>query len=402
MELLVADHKEIFFAAGLGFGKSTSASLYIINQSIKQPHLPMLIVSATYGQLKSALLTNLHYWCDFFNIYYHFNTSTKFVHVGKAKHFCRSGENAIASRGLEASDLIMDEACYVTQEAADVFIGRIRYPGANHKKIFLSTTRGFNWLYHRFHPSGEQFNPKRLLIQARTIDNYFLPSDYEHNLRTTYNSKLALQELDAEFLSLQGLACYYEFDRKKHTKPLHKLFTDSPSQQLYVFMDINIDPMAGVVGFVENHKLHVIDEIFIEGGTDIPSLANHIKSRYGIYNPIICFDGTGGNKRNVFNIKQTANKTMESLGLRTMKMHNPLVVKRLAHANNLIYHNKVIIDSNKCPFLIRDLEQVQYGKDSNDIDKTTNKMLTHVSDGFSYMCWKLLEAQKKQSRSYSL
>jgi len=320
------------------------------------------------------------------------------VKVHTTEHFVRSAEASEQSRGLEAGWLWVDEAAYVKQHALDIFLGRIRYPGGSLKKRFTTTPAGYNDFYHRHHSSGDNYDPSRKLILAKTEDNYFLPEGYVESLRRSYSSKLALQEIDGEFLSLAGLACYYEFDRKKHSEPIHHLFTNSPKQQLYVFMDVNIDPMAGVVGYMEDDKVFIIDEVFIEGGCDIRALGTHIQAEWGQYDPIIVFDGTAGNKRSIYNIKETANKIIRTMGMRTQTMVNPLVVKRLAHTNATIYHGKVLIDSNNCGNLIRDLEQVQYGKNSNEIDKTSNKLLTHVSDGFSYMLWKLLNGANVQKQ----
>lgn len=396
MEFLTSNEEELALCTGLGYGKTTAGSLFAINESINN-NAPGLIVASTYGQLRSATLSNLKLWCQKLKIRYNYNTSTKMVLIHQTEHFVRSAEAAEQTRGIEAGWLWGDEAAYINQEAMDVFLGRIRHPRGSLKKRFTTTPNGYNDFYHYWHPSGDKYDPSRRLITAKTSDNHFLPKAYLESLRRSYTPKLALQELDGEFISLRGLACYYEFDRNKHVMPVKHFFKNLPSQQLYIFMDINIDPLAGVVVFFENGKLFVIDEIYIEGGTDLRTLAVELKNKFGKYDPIIVFDGTGGNKRNIFNIKETANKLIQEYGLRTENMFNPLVVKRLANVNLQLHKGNLLIDSS-CKNLIRDLEQVQYGKDSNDIDKT-NKLLSHVSDGLGYAVWRLFPKENKGSKT---
>lgn len=379
--------------------KTSAGSLFVISETAQYPKKSGIIVGQSYGQVVHATLANLKEWCEKLGIYYKYNSSTKMVTVNQTNHYVRSAENFDTSRGIQGSFLWIDECAYVEEEAINMFIGRIRVNGGSLKKRFTTSPAGFNHFYHRFHKSGDNYHPSRKMIITKTEDNYFLPKSYIENLRLSYSPKLAAQELDSEFVSLTGLSCYYEFDRNKHVQDIKHLFKNTPSQQLYVFQDVNLDPMAGVVAFMENGNLFVIDEIFIEGGTDLRTLADLIKTKWGKYDPIVVFDGTASTKRNIFNIKETANKLMESFGLRTEKMFNPLVVKRLAHTNNVLFQNKVLIDIS-CKNLIRDLEQVQYGKDGNDIDKT-NKLLSHVSDGFSYSLWKLMppEDTKRPSKT---
>lgn len=399
MEFLTSDEEEVALVSGIGYGKTSAGSLFVINETAKYPGKSGLIVASTYSQVIHSTLSNLKDWCEKLGIYYHYNSSLKMVTVNSTKHYVRSAENYDTSRGLQGSFLWCDEAAYVSEEAINMFIGRIRVNGGSLKKRYTTSACGFNFFYHMFHKSGDNYNPTRKMITAKTGDNHYLPKSYIENLRRSYSPKLAAQELDSEFISLSGLNCYYEFNRDRHVQHVRELFKDSVDQQLYVFMDINIDPLAGVVVFYDEKKVHVIDEIFIEGGSDLRTLGDLIKNKWGKYKPIVVFDGSGGNKRNIFNIKETANKLMESLGLKVEKMHNPLVVKRLAHTNNMFFQSKVLIDPC-CKNLIRDLEQVQYGKDGNEIDKT-NKLLSHVSDGFSYAIFKLIppEDTKRPSKT---
>lgn len=403
MEFLTSEAEEVALVSGIGFGKTSAGSLFAINETARCPGKPGLIVASTYSQLRSATLQNLQQWCEQLGIYYRYNTSTKMVTINNTQHFVRSAESFEASRGLEAAWLWGDETAYISAAALDVFLGRIRFKGGSLKKRYTSSPNGLNHFYHRMHKNGDNYDKTRHLIKAKTEDNFFLPKAYIESLRRSYSSKMAAQELDADFISMSGLNCYNDFVRDNHLRDCNKLFTNSDSQQLYVFIDYNVDPFAGVVGFKEAGILYIIDEIYLEGGSDVRMMAAEIKKRYRNSHPIVVGDGTGNNKRSIINIKQTSYKLFKEEGLRTDKFTNPHVVKRLANVNRCFFHNLLVVDP-RCTRLVKDLELVVYAKNSNDIDKTSNKELTHISDALGYMCWKLQQdvSYNKKSKSYFL
>ena len=59
MDFLTDTHKECALVSGIGFGKTTSGSLFVINETANYPRVPGVIVANTYTQLTSATLNNL-------------------------------------------------------------------------------------------------------------------------------------------------------------------------------------------------------------------------------------------------------------------------------------------------------------------------------------------------------
>lgn len=400
MDFLLAEEEELAFIAGLGTGKSTAGSFFIINETSNYPEVPGLITASTYGQLHSATLSNLKMWCDTLGIYYKYNQQKQSVQVNDTVHFVRSAENYDASRGLEAGWLLSDEAAYMDEEAADVFSGRVRYKGGSFKKRYLSTPNGLNYIYHRFDPNGESFDPSRRMIKARTADNYLLLAqqpNYESLHRSMYGSQKAAQELDAEFVSFAGSRVYSDFDQKKNvvTVPMPTI-----QDQIYVVCDYNVSPFTGVCCYQRAGLVYVFDEIYLDNA-DVRFFSQEVKKRQ-YHMPIVMGDGTGNNRRNIGNLRDTAYRIFAEEGLRTVQFTNPHVSKRIANVNRLFMHNRLIVDP-KCKKLINDLNLVKYKTGSNDLDKTTNKLLTHISDALGYACWHFqpwIEMQQK-SKSYA-
>ena len=69
---------------------------------------------------------------------------------------------------------------------------------------------------------------------------------------------------------------------------------------------------------------------------------------------------------------------------------NPRVKDRVQLVNSMLLsaagESHVFVDP-KCKELIKDLEQVNYMKDSMQLDKTSDYRRTHLSDAMGYLLW---------------
>lgn len=397
-DFLTANNEEVAFCAGVGTGKTFAGSMFAITETALTPSLPGIIVANTYSQLVSTTLNSLQRQCEQLGIYYKYNRSTQTVTINNTEHFARSTENYDVSRGIEGAWLLMEECAYSDYEAVQMFRGRVRLKGGSLKKRYISTPAGLNWFYSDFTPEGETYLPERRMIKATTFDNYLLPPSYVKNLVASYSADMLAQEVYAEFISFAGNRCYSDFNSKKHVQPVPKPTND---EQVYVVHDVNIDPLAGVCCYKKNGVIYVFDEIYLEGGTDVRRFGNEVHKLH-YHMPIVISDGTASNKRNIFNIKETWYKSLQEQGHRTESFHNPHVAKRIANVNRCFHHNLIVIDP-KCKKTIQDLELVKYKPDSNDIDKTSNTKLTHISDALGYAVWKLNPwVMDSVSKSYSI
>jgi predicted phage terminase large subunit-like protein len=113
----------------------------------------------------------------------------------------RSADNPDSLRGPNLSGIWMDEASLMPQEVFNVAIGRLREGGEQ------------GWLSATFTPKGKkhwtflvfgQGVPDVALFHARSSDNPFYTFDYAGRLRKDYTSALAAQEVEGQFLDLEG------------------------------------------------------------------------------------------------------------------------------------------------------------------------------------------------------
>lgn len=115
----------------------------------------------------------------------------------------RSADRPELLRGPNLSGVWLDEASLMPESAYDISIGRLRECGEQ------------GWLSATFTPKGPAHWTKRVfdsgrpdtsLTRARTADNPFNPPGFADTLRKQYTPEFARQELDGEFVALEGAA----------------------------------------------------------------------------------------------------------------------------------------------------------------------------------------------------
>jgi hypothetical protein len=102
-------------------------------------------------------------------------------------------------------------------------------------------------------------------------------------------------------------------------------------------------------------------------------------------------DSTGGNRG-----QQTAESNWEIIrallgqaGIRVEYCveRNPLETDRINAVNAQFMTGEgvgIVIDHARCPYLVRDLQSVAYKEGTNQVDKTRDASITHLSDALGY------------------
>lgn len=113
----------------------------------------------------------------------------------------RSADNPERLRGPNLTGAWLDEASLMDQDAYDIVIAALREGG---ERGWLSTTftpKGLtHWTYEVFATN----RPDTELVRARTADNPFLDDAFASTISKQYSSRLALQELEGQFIAMDG------------------------------------------------------------------------------------------------------------------------------------------------------------------------------------------------------
>jgi phage terminase large subunit len=375
MEFLTAKEKYALFCGGLGSGKTHGGAAWSMLMTNQHPKTKGLITANSYSQLKKATLPKFFEVLDENEIEYKYKSQEGIIDVGGTLVYAISMENYDLLRGIEVGWAWSDECAFYREEAFNVLIGRIRDKNGPCQWKGTTTPNGFNWLYSKF---VEKPLPRSRVIYSRTTDNTAnLTDTYVTTLRSSYDTRLAQQELDGQFVNLSSGKVYYAFDRSKHCKPV-----SDRNQQIFCGLDFNVHPLCGVFGFVSEGKIYISGELYQEDSNTFRA-AKEIKQRYSHTTVRIVPDESGSKRKT--SSDSTDHEILRRANLIVEKFKNPQVKDRWNNINRLLDHGLIVIDPS-CKKLIEDLEKMTY--DNKD------PMLSHISDALGYMCWKLNPLRK--------
>lgn len=140
--------------------------------------------------------------------------------------FFLSGEAVEKIVGYNASHAALDEVDTMTEEVVFRVQQRLRCPDAELIQMLLAgTPEGLGVLHKRYHPdeckpSGDRFSESdtKLVLHARTYDNYTLPPQYLESLEREYGRDSAEWQCYVEGVptSLSKERFYYRFTPTRH------------------------------------------------------------------------------------------------------------------------------------------------------------------------------------------
>jgi hypothetical protein len=304
-----------------------------------------------------------------------------------------------------------------------------------------TTPNGFDWLYERFKDPARRW-PGAVLIRASSYDNPHLRGDYARELEARLGKDLAQQEIYAEFLEVhKGRA--YAFRRDRHERDDVEY---DPARPLILAHDFNRDPLCAVVLQVdrEQRRAWVLDEIVIPGCGLTQYSANEFIRRYGQPNgchssSVTCPSswvmghserGSGGRRQMTSDqgprteVRLTGDRTGNQGGTacsntdfdvlkQSLRPHfdvrfsegkaNPREVDRVNEVNALLEPAlglPRLFVHKRCERLIADLEKVAFIPGTQELDKDSNRALTHLSDALGYAIHEFLPVKKGRASGY--
>ena len=170
----------------------------------------------------------------------------------------KTAEHPDRLRGSSLDWIWMDEAAMMEHEAYKILMGRVLDTGG--PIVMTTTPRGMNWLYHEVYAKAEK-NPEYFaVIKALTTENTYLPFEDVEELRGQYSTTFAKQELNAEFVSLEGLV-YNNFDFNRHV--LKEITRVPAGAEIICGLDAGFkDPFVCLFVMKLKDKFYVIDEYY--------------------------------------------------------------------------------------------------------------------------------------------
>ena len=381
-EFFTATKQQVALTSGVGGGKSFVLYLsFIYNEVLKYKKGLHCIGALSHSQLKDVSVPYIKMFLEELNIGYKYNKSDKTIILSNPEattiHF-RSQEMADRVRSIEYSSLYIEEMSYWNEDAFKTFLGRLRNKNGSLNFRTVATPNGKNHFYNFF---VENRNDKKDIIYTSTYDNTHLPDGYIDMLLSSYDANMRRQEIDGAFFEASSNQVYYNFNAETHVK-------ECSFQVMCIGMDFNVNPMTAVLCSVQDDKIYIVDEVYLENSNTY-EMRDVLKERFGSIKMQIAADSTANSRRS--SSTKTDHQILKEEGFDVVRFRNPNVGDRYNCVNNLLEKNRIFIHP-RCTYLIRDLEK--FYRDN----RVAN--LSHISDALGYVCWHFFPLKKMQHSSH--
>jgi len=237
-----------------------------------------------------------------------------------------------------------------------------------------TTPEGFKFVYQTWKKSPKAGYE---IIQAPTESNPHLPDDYVQSLKDIYPSQMLAAYLRGEFVNLTQGTVYSSYNREANNSQ-EQVESDD---QVLIGMDFNVTNMSAVVYVQRGEAYHAVDELV--GVYDTPAMIKIIQERFEGHSIAIYPDASGRSRKTV-DASVSDITLLESAGFAVRaNRRNPFVRDRVMAANAAFESKRVMVNSDKCPELAGNLEQLSYDAKNGAPDKKSN--MDHLPDAATYL-----------------
>jgi PBSX family phage terminase large subunit len=356
------------YIGGIGSGKSFAGAAKVLTR-IGEPGVGM-ICAPTYSMLRDATRRSLLELLQQLDIPHTLHKSENTITILNSGHeiLCRSLDNPNALRGPNLEWCWPDESGYITREAWNVIIGRVRV-GPLPQIWPTSSPKGRNWMWELWErdATGNEFDPTHPLFRARTRDNPELPADFADSLG--YSGRFAAQELDGEFVAFDGLV-YNMFSRPRHVTPM-----DCEGWRTSMTVDIGSrNPTAILtVRSAGDERVHIERETYRRNMSS-GDITDAIKAEADRCNPDVIYVDPSA-KGYILELQRAGYP---------VKAANNDVIEGIGRVTDVLEHGFTIDPS--CVNTIAEFESYRYPEGSRSETDKPLKENDHALDAFRYFC----------------
>lgn len=263
--------------------------------------------------------------------------------------------------------------------------------------LFIGTPKSYNHFYDLWRRGHDPEHPIWKSWQFRSVDNPLMdPAEVEEARRTT-DPRTFRQEWEASFEAMAGRA-YYAFDRAQDVAPV-EIERGLP---VSISFDFNLNPATVVIGQAAREECRIWREVWITGAGGEATRASAMRAKEMLREagwagtPRIYGDPAGKAGKTTGPSDHAVIREVFPGATWCIPSAAPHVRDRVAAMNTRCQtmdgKRHMRIDPH-CTRLIADLEQVIF-KDNGDLDKTSNPLLTHISDAAGYWVHAVWPLQK--------
>ena len=290
----------------------------------------------------------------------------------------KGGESADNLRGASLSNVVLDEAAYIPQDAWEMVI-RPALADQRGSAFFISTPAGYN----HFHEMWEQAADLEdwQTFSYSTIEGGNVPPEEVELARRTLDERTFKQEFLASFETFSGRV-FPQFDGDNVGATIQDI-----GGPILVGLDFNVGIMAGVICSKVGDTLHQWDEIAVKN-SNTDEVAQMLRQRFPDRR-IICYPDPTGRARKTSAAGATDHGILRKYGLEVVAPKSPWSVKDRLQATNWLICNATgerrLFVHPRCKNTIKGYRSVTYKEGSEDFIVDKMPGLEHWIDGAGYL-----------------
>lgn len=378
------DTKYRAYVGGFGSGKTFVGCLDLLKFAAQNPCTIQGYFAPTYRDIRDTFYVTISEAAELMGFTTRIMTGDKEVKIYRGGRYygtiiCRSMDDPGAIVGFKIARALVDEIDTMKADKANLawnkIIARMRLviPGVVNGIGVTTTPEGFKWVYNTFASEpGADYS----MVQASTHENAaHLPEDYIQSLLDTYPPELVQAYLQGQFVNLTSGTVYNSFDRNR----CNSIAIIQDGERLYIGQDFNVGKMASVVYVRRGEAMHAVDELV--DLYDTPALIETVQNRYRGHH-IVMYPDASGQSRKTNNASTSDIAMLRQAGFEVrVNATNPAVRDRIMAVNAGFSHEKLFVNTRRCPEFTRCLEQQAYDK-NGEPDKGSG--FDHMNDAGGY------------------
>lgn len=388
--------------SGRGSGKSYVGATWAIQRISEEPWVTGLVGASNPAQLHSVAVKQLVEILDgegiewiigkpppWFESRYQRHVNILSVENG-AQVVLRSFHEGGANRNLRGLNLgwaWLDESRELEESVFDLVLAALRDRDGTNRIRLTTTPNGRDWQWRRLIKHPEIATCHRWTSES----NSHLPDGWVNYMKSIMDEDLYRQEIGAEIVDFDAGQAY-RFTHGRNIAP----FVNDGKWDVTFALDLNVQPMCGVLVATRDGMAHVFDEIYIR--TDASTrraaeLALEKVSRFPCREVRYLCDESGAARstrtpQNDIDIMRSAFSAIPSRCLNGSG--KPGVVESVQQVNGMlspVSGKPLLLVDPCCRRTIDDLEGVKWAEgEPRRLDKS-DPQRSHFTDALRYCCW---------------
>lgn len=259
----------------------------------------------------------------------------------------------IAHGGVDELDTLkIDQARHAWTKITERIRQKTTHHCGNTLAVASTTDQGMSGFCFEVWGSGENVDNGYHYIKAGTDSNKFLPEGYVEQIRKNYDPIMAEAFIYGGWVSFTKNKVYHFFNRQKHHT--NRVLNEQDTI-IHIGLDFNVGGCCAVVFVIDSNNPVAVEEFVSH---DTRDFINNL-ARYKTKKAIIYPDASGSSEKTNASLSDIA--LIRHEGYQVMhNRSNPAIRDRINAYNGLLSHDRLMINTDKCPNLTNALESQGY------------------------------------------